>query len=271
MAWIESHQSLKDHHKTMVLERELHISTVRAIGHLHLLWWWCLDNASDGNLESFDPRDIAKAAQWTGDSDKFLNALITAGFIDEKTTQTENMGVKKQVTLHDWYDYAGKLVERRNANKDRMRDYRATHVQRTFNARATATVPNPTVHNPIYKEIVKKDVTKPVKENYGSFKNVLLTSEEYEKLKVKFNSHIEEMIERLSEGIASKGYKYKNHYAAILTWERMSKERGNGKSTGVDRSNFKPLPPRDQYTQPYKPGGNSQTGTGTTSTAERTD
>lgn len=72
---------------------------------------------------------------------------------------------------------------------------------------------------------LKETKVKEIKDIYGTFQNVLLTTEEYTKLKERFNSHVEEMIERLSEGIASKGYKYKSHYAAILSWERMNKER----------------------------------------------
>lgn len=55
---------------------------------------------------------------------------------------------------------------------------------------------------------------------YGEFKNVILSDEEYKKLENKFNGSLKEKIDNLSEGIASKGYKYKSHYATILTWER---------------------------------------------------
>jgi hypothetical protein len=58
------------------------------------------------------------------------------------------------------------------------------------------------------------------KESYGEFQNVFLTEEEYEKLKIRFNSKLSGLIENLSAGIESKGYKYKSHYATILTWAR---------------------------------------------------
>jgi len=61
---------------------------------------------------------------------------------------------------------------------------------------------------------------------YGEFNNVLLTDEEYQKLITRFKeTGTKERIEGLSTAIASKGYKYKSHYATILSWERM-----NGKS-----------------------------------------
>ena len=60
------------------------------------------------------------------------------------------------------------------------------------------------------------------KEKYGEFKNVLLTEEEYEKIKDK---NMEQFIDKLSIYIESKGNKYKSHYATILNWSRKEKEQ----------------------------------------------
>lgn len=60
----------------------------------------------------------------------------------------------------------------------------------------------------------KKEINK---EKYGEFKNVLLTEEEYHKLE---KSNLLPYIEKLSSYIASKGKKYKSHYATILNWSR---------------------------------------------------
>ena len=57
---------------------------------------------------------------------------------------------------------------------------------------------------------------------YGEFKNVKLTKEEYEKLK---KANLLPYIDKLSSYIASKGKKYKSHYATILNWSR--KEKAN--------------------------------------------
>ena len=56
---------------------------------------------------------------------------------------------------------------------------------------------------------------------YGEFKNVLLTDEEYHKLE---QANLLPYIEKLSSYIASKGKKYKSHYATILTWSRGDKK-----------------------------------------------
>ena len=62
----------------------------------------------------------------------------------------------------------------------------------------------------------KKD--KPVKNKYGSQENVLLTDEEYERLKKKYPDCIEDAIEYLSLYIAEKKYKSESHNLAIQRW-----------------------------------------------------
>ena len=64
-----------------------------------------------------------------------------------------------------------------------------------------------------------KDNKKP----YGEFANVFLTDEEFEKVK---NQGLTNLIEELSLYIASKGNKYKSHYAVIKQWaNRRAKEK----------------------------------------------
>jgi uncharacterized protein YdaU (DUF1376 family) len=66
----------------------------------------------------------------------------------------------------------------------------------------------------------------------GSFGNVKLSEMESQKLKDKFGEDgTTDRIEKLSQYIASKGKKYKSHYATILMWA--SKDGGgNGNGTG---------------------------------------
>lgn len=68
----------------------------------------------------------------------------------------------------------------------------------------------------------------PSKSLFGTFQNVLLTDDEYQKLLNQFGDSLKERINNLSEGIASKGYKYKSHYATILNWARRD-NNGGGK------------------------------------------
>lgn len=154
MAWIESHQSLREHPKCKKFCRLLRVSKPEAVGYLHMLWWWALDYAEDGSLSKYDAMDIAIGAEWEGDETEFVNALVTAGFLDRDG---------ESLVIHDWHEYAGKLIERRARNAKRMRDARAdndagtdepraSHVQRTPDARVQLPTqptnqPNPTVPN----------------------------------------------------------------------------------------------------------------------------
>jgi len=72
----------------------------------------------------------------------------------------------------------------------------------------------------INKEIVEEKSDKSIaKTHFGEFNNVLLSDEELKKLKDKTNEW-DTYIEKLSSYIASKGKRYKSHYATILSWLR---------------------------------------------------
>jgi len=81
------------------------------------------------------------------------------------------------------------------------------------------------------KETIQKKL---YKRKYGEFKNVLLSDDEYQKLKDRFGALVPDMIETLSEGIESKGYKYRSHYATLLAWKRRD-ERMKGGHDGAHR------------------------------------
>jgi hypothetical protein len=106
MAYLQSHQTLATHPKTRKVARRLDVSLPTVIGHLHLLWYWALDHAIDGDVSRFDPDDLADAAGWEGDPDTFVKALTDcgpgdgAGFLDPDGH------------LHDWGEYGGKYGKR---------------------------------------------------------------------------------------------------------------------------------------------------------------
>lgn len=113
--WIESHQQLANHPKLKRLARLLGVTKQAAIGYLHLLWWWALDYAPRGQvIPPFDAEDVADAMEFEGDPDKMVDALISAGFLDSK---------EDLITIHDWHDYAGKLLDKRES--DRIRKEKA--------------------------------------------------------------------------------------------------------------------------------------------------
>lgn len=89
----------------------------------------------------------------------------------------------------------------------------------------------------ITKETIQK---KEDKQKYGEFNNVLLTYEEYQKLQDKFGKEgANARIKNLSLYLASKGNKYKSHYATILAWEHRDQKEKAG--AGRDLPNDKQL------------------------------
>lgn len=87
---------------------------------------------------------------------------------------------------------------------------------------------------------------KPIKDIYGEAKNVLLTKEEYQKIKDK---GLTDLIEELSLYMASKKKTYADHYMTILAWgRRREKENKVVSMSGQDAKNqFNRFKQRDDY------------------------
>ena len=111
------------------------------------------------------------------------------------------------------------------------------------------------VSSPAVAQKIKETLTKDTlqkkeapKKRYGEFNNVLLTDEQYNKLRDKYSDNgAKDWIEILSRGIASKGYKYKDHYATILNWvHRDEKDKKPGS---------RELPTTQQMKDEYDQGG----------------
>lgn len=142
MAWIESHQEVAHHPKTRKLAKKLDLGTAPVIGHLHALWWWAVDYAPDGSLEQHTDEDIAIGAFWENDPKEFVDALVECRWLDRDG---------EHLSLHDWEEYAGRLLDRRKANAERKRLSRARH---TDAAQVSAPVTG-------LQNITKHDLTEP--------------------------------------------------------------------------------------------------------------
>lgn len=70
---------------------------------------------------------------------------------------------------------------------------------------------------------------KTVRHKYGSYKNVLLTDEDFDKLMAEYPYDWGDRIERLSEYMASTGKSYKNHLATIRNWARKDRPQAQAK------------------------------------------
>lgn len=247
MAWIESHQSLGTHRKVLALCEKLHIDRARCVGMLHFLWWWALDNTPDGDITGVSDKTLATVSLWKGSPTLWVQTLREVGLVDETTdTQTPCR------TLHDWDDYAGKLVAKRVSNRRYQREHRERarkdDVRLTSGLRQGATVPNRTQPYPTVLTNVnttggnghteKTDSSGTTKKSgretvdahsqgntgYGEFENVMLSEEERAKLNEKLGAaKSADLIEQLSGYMRqspANTKKYKDHYATILNWAR---------------------------------------------------
>lgn len=131
MDWVPSHAALATHPKTKRLARLLGVEIPAAIGHLHLLWYFTADYTSDGDLTRFDTADLADVAQWKGDPDTFISALIecgpgdTAGFLER---------VDGHLTLHDFDEHIGRHMRRLEGTRQRAKAQAARNKDGTFAA-----------------------------------------------------------------------------------------------------------------------------------------
>ena len=207
---------------------------------MHLLWWWALDYAQSGDLSEYTDEDIADAACWDEDPKIFINALVEAGFLDEDDGRK---------FIHDWRDYAGKLLEKRQIDRERKRKPTVipSELQRNSNGESTdsiRTVPNPTVQNhypPTPRKRGKRaQVDSPSKTQYAEF--VSMTDDEHKSLVAKLGvDGTVRCIEILDNYKGSNGKKYDSDYRAILNWvvnryeeEQRYQQTGKGKPDTLD-------------------------------------
>ena len=131
--------------------------------------------------------------------------------------------------------FLDKCIGSETASAQRVRDYRTNKKALQCNADVTEVKRVGSV------EIEKsKSKRKSNKDIYGEAQNVLLSSEEYEKIKEK---GLTELIDELSLYMASKHKTYADHYMTILAWgRRREKEKPVSKpnqfTEGVQKSSY---------------------------------
>ena len=135
MAWIESHDSIWEHYKTLNLAKQLGIPLYAAVGLLHGLWHFVLRNAwKDANLEPWGDDGIEYGCHWDGEKGVLVKALRECGFMDN-------------FVVHGWLEKAGRLVYERKRNIYRRK---AAVNRRSISgkSKATETLPYPTLQKP---------------------------------------------------------------------------------------------------------------------------
>ena len=156
----------------------------------------------------FDAAEIAFAGAWDDAPDLFDTALINAGFLDENRT------------IHDWMEYAGRLVQARKRKAASMRRQRnVTLPERDVTNR---TVPNSTVPK-------ETNVSLTPKKEKNETKKTEVTPEFIAKLKVDFPDRDVDGL--VADAMAHKAYdKWNGKQRYVRNWVRDT--RVNGGSDG---------------------------------------
>jgi len=179
---------------------------------------------------------ISYIQEWLGCSRptaiKTLSALVEKGLIVKKVAKN-GFDCNAYKALPNLPDGSQKTLPGVVKNFNQGSKETLLGVVKNFNQGSQKTLPNNYINNNTnnysYKDTDApatpaapappvEDEKKPAKHKYGEYKNVLLTDEEYAKLQALFPVDLPARIERLSEYIASKGAKYKSHYATIRAW-----------------------------------------------------
>jgi hypothetical protein len=106
MAWIESHEELLIHPKTLDLMNRMKWDTNFTLGTLHRFWWWCMRFAQDGDLRRHNASRLAAAVGLPDtQAEKFVEAMVQAGWLD--TTP--------YFRVHDWWQYTGLFLQRKHS------------------------------------------------------------------------------------------------------------------------------------------------------------
>lgn len=194
------------------------------------MWFWIEKNRVN-DVNYFDGN------YWTFNSTRAFNELFP--YVSEKQIKYALKHLREEEIIQIgnynknaldrtlWYAFTekGKAIVS-NCPMDRTKENNV-HETKENNPLSQIVRPIPYINNTDINTDIKlnkekKNISKDIfleKKKFGEFENVFLTDEQYQKLKDKFYD-VDERIETLSAYIASKGVKYKNHYATILTWAR---------------------------------------------------
>lgn len=110
--YIELHDTFVDHRKVRRMSKDVSLPPVHVRGHLVTLWLNVLRHATDGNLSDWTPDDIAAYADWDGDAQAFVDALVRCEWLVERSNHLE---------VNDWREYAEHLKSADRKATDRER------------------------------------------------------------------------------------------------------------------------------------------------------
>ena len=121
MAWIESHQGLERHPKTVHLMTLMGWGLDETVGKLHRFWWWCVDYCEDGNLDGFNDAQLGFAVGIQGEKETkaFVANMVIACWLDRKP----------YFRVHNWWKYIGFFLQvKYKSNPERWKSIRGRYI-----------------------------------------------------------------------------------------------------------------------------------------------
>ncbi|KUP24897.1 hypothetical protein [Paenibacillus sp. DMB5] len=113
--WIKSYQATDRDPITRRFCRSTGLSTPAAVGTLHMLWWWVLDWAQDGDISKYQDIDIADAVSFEGEPQVLMRALVDAGYVIETQSGRE---------IANWFRIGGQIIESKKKDAERKAEAR---------------------------------------------------------------------------------------------------------------------------------------------------
>jgi hypothetical protein len=127
MAYVEWHDTLPDHPKTIKLARRLKVSLATAVGHLGCLFAWVIRYRPGGEVEI---DSVPMACKWRGEPKRLIESLIETGWAHKRA---------QVLAIHDWSEYT-RGYRRSQNERERLRNKRSTVAQHSANRCATVGV-----------------------------------------------------------------------------------------------------------------------------------
>lgn len=150
-----------------------------------------------------------------GSDDLAYGLRITRVRVEEFVKELRLVGLidKRQDGAFEMHNWGGRQFHS-DVSTDRVKRFRETHRNVSETAGETHQIQNRT----------DTEQNREEKHTYGQFENVRLAESEYRNLCTKFGEvGTQQRINTLSVYVASKGKKYRSHYATILAWEQKNK------------------------------------------------
>ena len=136
MAYAQVKFEIFGHIKTRKTSKALGIKPVHLVGHLAALWAWAIESAPDGDLSDCEPDDIAAAALWEGNPNRFCDQLAANSWLIPSERNPDRLAI------NDWFDHTGNWLLNRAKAKKRKDKWKEKNVPGTFLERSENAFPD---------------------------------------------------------------------------------------------------------------------------------